>query len=157
MGDGLARQEADTSVVAALGQVVTHFQSIFFPAEFACRACREVIRKGQENLCAESLEQRPPGIARQSRFERADALGGDDRNALRLPRETEELFIPGRLILSDRSKVMIFVTQKEDLSKVAIRIGFDSRNSIENGSLKVELHHDSEGLGESWVHGYREI
>lgn len=63
MRDGLAGQEADAGVVSALRQVVAHFESIFLPAEFACRPCGKVVRKGQEDLCAERLEKGPPGIA----------------------------------------------------------------------------------------------
>ena len=46
--------------------------------------CGEFVRKGEEDLCAEGLHEGTPGLAGQGRAQRADALRGNDGNALGL-------------------------------------------------------------------------
>lgn len=84
-------------------------------------------------------------------------MRGDNGDAPRLARKTKELFVPSRLILSDRGKVLIFIAKKEDLAEVTLGMGFNDGNPIEDGPLKIELHHHTEGLGQSWIHRYWEI
>ena len=56
----LSRQETDMGIVSGLGQVVANFELIFLPAKLAGNLCGKVIRKGQEDLCAEGLQKRAP-------------------------------------------------------------------------------------------------
>jgi len=72
--------------VASFGQVVANFQLVFLTAKLARNLCGKVIRKGQKYLRAEGLQKLCPGLTGQRRLQRADALRGDDRDALRLTR-----------------------------------------------------------------------
>src|SRR5260370_23126807 len=62
VGKRLACKHADTGVVSALGEVVTHLEAVLPSAEITCGASGEIVRKGEEYLCAEGLQQDPPGF-----------------------------------------------------------------------------------------------
>src|SRR5258708_1419522 len=78
---------ADAGALPRLRNRVARLEALGLPAQIRRHARAEVVRQRQEDLRPESLEERPPRLARERRAERADALGGDDRNALRLSRE----------------------------------------------------------------------
>ena len=68
--DGLAGEQADTRVVAALGKVVADLELVFPSAELACGAGREVVRERQEiSSCGRS----EPACARSLRAARISA------------------------------------------------------------------------------------
>ena len=91
MRHGLAGQQADLGIVPALGQVVAGLQSVFATAKLARRPGGEVIGKRQKDFRAKGLQQGAPRFPRQRGLERTDALRGDDRDALGLTGEAEEL------------------------------------------------------------------
>src|SRR6202040_3234419 len=89
MGNGLASQKADAGVVPALGKVVACFKLVLPAAEFAGCLGGEVVRERQEDLRTKGLKQGPPSLPRKGRFQRTDALRGDNRDAFGLPGEAE--------------------------------------------------------------------
>src|ERR1700680_2212055 len=103
----LSCEQAYTGVVPALGEVVTDLELVFASAQLAGGSGREIIRKCEEYLRAECLQKCTPCFTGQSRLKRTDALGSDDWNALRLSGEAKELFIAGRLALTDGCKMLI--------------------------------------------------
>src|SRR5271166_1298235 len=139
-------------VMSALGEVVADLEPVLPPAEIARGASGKVIRERQKYLCPEGLQEGAPGFTRQRGLERADALRRDDRNALGLSRETEELFIASRLTLPNGSEMMVFVTQEKHLPEIALRVSLNLRDAIEHGPLEVELHHYSQGFCQPGVH-----
>src|ERR1051326_1075693 len=139
--------------MAALRQVVAGLEFVFPPAEIAGGARREIVRKSEEYFCSERLQESAPGFAGQRRFERADALRGDDGNTPWLAGQTEELLIARRLALPDRRKMLVFVAEKKNLTEVGVSILLHLWNAIQNGTLEVELQHDAQGLGEARIHG----
>ena len=46
---------------------------------------------------------------------------------------------------------------KKTCRKYCSRICLDLRNAVQDGALEVELHHDTDGLGQSWVERHREV
>jgi hypothetical protein len=54
--------------------------------------------------------------------QRADALCGDDRDALRLARETEEFLISGRVAFANGCEVLVFVAKEENLPEILLRV-----------------------------------
>ena len=69
-----------------------------------------------------SVRQVSPGSAD---LQRADALRGDDRDALRLTREAEELFIARRLVLAHGGEVLVLIADEEHLAEILLGVGFD--------------------------------
>jgi hypothetical protein len=53
--------------------------------------------------------------------------------------------------------MVVFVTQKKHLPKILLWVGLDLRDTIQDGSLEVELHHHAEGLCQPRVHNCWEI
>jgi hypothetical protein len=157
VGNRLACEQTDAGIMATFRQVIADLQLILPPAELAGCFRREIIGKSEENLGAKRLEKRAPALARHGGFQRADALCGDDRDALRLSGEAEKLLVSSRFVLANGDEVLVFVTKEQGLAEVLIRMRFDHRDAIENGALKIELHHDAEGSGKARVHGNREV
>src|SRR5579863_759868 len=157
VGNRLAREQADAGIVAAFRKVVADLELILASAELAGRPCREVVGKGEEDLGAKGLEKRAPAVAWHGGLERTDALRGNNRDALRLAGQTEELFVSGRFVLANGDEVLVFVAKEQGLAEVLIWMRFDRRDAIENGALKIELHHHAQGSGKSRVHGHRKV
>src|SRR6266851_4873648 len=141
----------------AFGNVVVDLPLVLPPAEFAGDFGGEVIGQGEKDLGAEGLKQSAPAFAGQGRAQRADALGGDDGDALGLTGQGEELLVAARVVFADGGKVLILVADEEDLSEVLLGVGLDLWDAVQDGALEVELHHDADGFGQSWVEGYREV
>ena len=59
--------------------------------------------------------------------------------------------------LADGGKVLVFVAEKDDLAEVPIGVGLNCRYPVQDSTLKIELHHDADGLGKAGVHRDREI
>jgi len=74
-----------------------------------------------------------------------------------LPRETEELFVPGRVTFSDGGEVLVFMAEKQDLAKVPVFFRLNLRDAIQYRSFEIQFHHDADSLGQSGVHAYGEI
>src|SRR5882762_5785014 len=157
MRNGLPGQKADAGIVPAFRKAVADLELIFAPAEFARDLRGEVIGECEEYFCTERLEQCAPRFPGHRGLERADALRGDDRDALRLAREAEKLFVACGLILADRHKVLVFVTEKNSLPEMEFREGLNVRDAVQERALKIELHHDPQGPGEARVQRHREI
>src|SRR6267142_2625167 len=87
----LSCQQAYTGVVPTLGEVVTDLELVFASAQLTGGSGREIIRECEKYLRAESLQECAPSFTGESGLERADALSGDNWNALRLAGEAEEL------------------------------------------------------------------
>src|SRR5208283_3679041 len=138
--------------MSALREVVADLEPVLPPAEIARGASGKVIRERQKYLCPEGLQKGAPGFTRQRGLERADALRRDDRNALRLSRETEELFVACRLTLPHGSEMMVFIAEEKHLPEIALWLCLNLRDAIQNGPLEVELHHDSQGFCQPGVH-----
>src|SRR3954471_23128377 len=86
-GPGCGRassQQADSRVLPRFGDAVARLEALGFATEIRGDERTKVVRERQEDFCAQALEQRAPGFTRQHASERADALRGDDRNALGL-------------------------------------------------------------------------
>src|SRR5438876_10628127 len=98
--------------MATFREVVAGLQFVLAPAQFTGDSRGEVIGKRQKDLGAKCLEKSSPGFPRQRGLEGTDALGRDDRDTFGLPGQAEELFIAGRLTLTDRGEVLILVTEK---------------------------------------------
>src|SRR5690606_17617252 len=111
-------EEADAGVLAVLGDAVLLFQLLVLATQFAGDAHGKVVGEREEELGAKRLEQRAPGVAGQGGAERADALRGDDRDAARLARETEELLVAAGVAFSDGGEGMILVAQEHHLAPV---------------------------------------
>src|ERR1700722_7593701 len=105
-------EQAYASVVPTLREVVTDLQLVFAPAQLARCSGREIIRECEEYLRAESLQECAPSFTGESGFKRTDALGSDNWNTFRLAGEAKELFIAGRLALTDGCKMLVLVTHK---------------------------------------------
>jgi hypothetical protein len=103
------------------------------------------------------LQQGAPRFPRQRGLEGTDALRGDDRDALGLPRQAEELFIAGRLTLTDRGEVLVFIAEKQNLPEVALGILFHHGHAVEHGPLEVEFHHHPNRFGQTGIHANRKI
>ena len=114
--------------MAAFREVVADFELVFPPAKLACGARGEVIRKREENLGAEGLQERAPGIAWQGGLERTDALRGDDRDALRLARETEEFLVSRGIVFAYGCEVLVLIAEEENLPEMPLRVRFDFGN-----------------------------
>ena len=56
-------------------------------------------------------------------------MGRDDRYALGLARQTEELFIPGGFALPDRGEVLVFVAEEKDLAEMLFRALMDGNDA----------------------------
>src|SRR5258707_5926636 len=143
--------------MTAFGQAVADFELVLASAEMARRARGEVIRQREENLGAEGLEKGTPAFARQRGSQRADALGGDDGDAFRLARQAEEFLVAGGIAFANGCKVLVFVAKEENLPEILLGVSLDFRNAIEDGALKIELHHHPESLRQSGVHADGEI
>src|SRR5260370_39458644 len=139
-------------IMSAFGEVVAGLEPVLARAERTCGLRGEVIRQGEKHFGSEGLEQCAPGLTRQRGFERADTLGRDDRYALGLTRQTEELFIAGGFALPDRGEVLVLVAEEKDLAEILFRVGFDLRDAIQDSTLEIELHHYAQGLGKPRVH-----
>src|SRR6266849_1521115 len=61
----LACKQAHTRVVAALRKVVAHFESILSAAKITRSASGEIVGKGEEYFCPESLQKSSPCVTRQ--------------------------------------------------------------------------------------------
>src|SRR6267154_2333672 len=152
MGHGPPCKQADVRIITALRKVVAGLEAVFAPAKRTSGFRGEVIRQREKHFGSEGLEQGPPRLTRQCGFERADTLGRDDRYALGLARQTEELFIAGGFALPDRGEVLVLVAEEKDLAEILFRVGFDLRDAIQDSTLEIELHHYAQGLGKSRVH-----
>src|SRR5215469_2851035 len=130
MGNRLACQQADMGIVTTLGEVIAGFKPILAPTEGTRTLRGEVVRQREKHFGSEGLQQRAPAFTRQCGFEGTDALRGDDWDALGLARQTEELFVPSRLALPDRSEMLVFVAEKEDLAEMLFGVGFDLRDAV---------------------------
>jgi len=53
--------------------------------------------------------------------------------------------------------VLILIAKEQNLTEVAVGIGFDVRDAVQHGALKIELDHDADGLGEPGIHADWEI
>src|ERR1700684_3121731 len=95
----------------------------------------------ENDLGAEGLEQRAPAFSGERGSQRADALRGDDGDALRLSGETEEFLVASGIALTDGGKVLVFVAEEENLAEILLGMRLDFRNAVEHGALKLELHH----------------
>src|ERR1700686_675607 len=84
-------EQAYTGVVPTLREVVTDLKLVFASAQLAGGSGREIIRECEEYLRAKSLQECAPSFTGESGLERTYALGSDNRDALRLAGETEEL------------------------------------------------------------------
>ena len=157
MGQRIPGEQTDAGIMAAFRQVVADFEPVFAPAQVTRSPGRKVVGKSEKDFGPEGLEQCPPAVSRQGGSERTDALRGDDRNALRLPGKTEELFIACRVALAHGREVLILVAQKQDLTEVLLGICFNLRHAIEDGAFEVELHHYADGFREARVHSDGEI
>src|SRR5439155_18023092 len=93
-----------------------------------------------------------PTITGHRGFERAYALRGDDRYALGLAREAEEFLIADRVVLANRSEVLILVAEKQDLAEMAFGMSLHRGNAIEHRTLEVELHHHAQSFRKSCIH-----
>ena len=82
--DSLAGEKTDLRVVAALGNVIADLELVFLAAKLTCRFGGVVVRCCKEDLGAEGLHEGAPAFAWERRSQRADALRGDDGNALRV-------------------------------------------------------------------------
>ena len=82
---------------------------------------------------------------------------GDNRDALWLSGEAEKLLVSGRFVLANGDEVLVFVTKEQGLAEVLLWMRFDHRDAIDNGSLKIKLHHHAQGSGEPRIHGYWEV
>src|SRR5580704_18367854 len=89
----LSCEQAYTGVVPTLGEVVTYLELVFASAQLAGSSGREIIRECEEYLRAKSLQECAPSVTGESGLERTYALGSDNRDALRLAGETEELLV----------------------------------------------------------------
>src|SRR6185369_5173801 len=127
--------------MAAFRQVIADLQAVFPAAELACGPCGKVVGETKKNLRPERLEEGPPAVARKRGTQRADTLGRDDRNALGLPREAEKFFVSGRIAFADRSEMLVFVAEKENLAKIPVFVRFNLWDAIQDGALEIELHH----------------
>ena len=78
-----------THVGAGLDHFRLRHQPLVLPTEITRDPRAEVITEGEEYFRAKGLQQGPPALARQCRLERTQALRGDNRDALALPRQTE--------------------------------------------------------------------
>src|ERR1700730_12000261 len=105
-------EQAYAGVVPTLGEVVTDLELVFASAQLAGGSGREIIRECEEYLRAESLQECAPSFTRQSRLERADALSGDNWNALRLPGETEELLVARWLAFTNGGEMLVLVAHE---------------------------------------------
>lgn len=76
------------------------------------------------------------------------ALRRDDRNALGLSGEIEELSVAGRIAFSDRREVLVFIAEEEDMSKILVFFRFDLRDAVQHRAFKIALHHHADGLGQ---------
>ena len=157
VGEGLAGEPTDLGVVPAFGQTVADFELVLASAEIARCPRGEIIGQREKDLGAEGLEKGAPAFAGQRGAQRADALRGDDRDALRLARETEEFLVAGRVAFAHGGEVLVFVAEEENLPEILLGVRLDFRNAIEHGALKIELHHDAQSLRESGVHADGEI
>jgi hypothetical protein len=70
-----------------------------------------------------------PAFAGQRQAQRADALGCNDRNALRLARETEEFLVSGRVAFAYGCEVLVFVAEEENLPEILFGVRLDFRNN----------------------------
>src|SRR5262249_55261658 len=141
----------------ALGQAVADFKLVLASTEIARCSGGEIIGEREKDLGAEGLEKGAPAFTGQRGAQRADALRGNDRDALRLARETEEFLGSGRVALAHGGEVLVFVAEEENLPETLLRVRLHFRNTIEHGALKIELHHDAQSFRESGVHADGEI
>ena len=100
------------------------------------------------NVC----KKRPPRVARQRGFQRADALCGHDGNALRLAREAEELLVASGSFSPTVAKCWYSSHRNSTCRKCLVWVCLHIRDAIENGPFEVELHHDAQGTGKTGIH-----
>ena len=92
-------------------------QAVASAAQFGRGARGELVAGGQEDLGAEALEQRAPGlVAWQRRPQGADALRRDDRNQPRLAGQRERALVAGRVGLADRGERVVLVADEEQVA-----------------------------------------
>ncbi len=132
-------------------------QMLFLAAEVACHLRAEVVREGKEDLGAERLKQRAPGLAGQRGPHRADALGRHDRDAPGLTRQVEELLVARGIVFADGGKLVVFVAEKQHLPEVLLRMALDHRDAIQDGPLEVELHEGPDRPGQAGIAGYGKV
>ena len=101
--------------------------------------------------------QGAPALAWECRSQRADALRGDDGNALWLARQAKELFIADRLVFTDRGEVLVFIAEEQDLAEVVVLVCLDGWDAVQDGAFEIELQHHAKGFGETGVHADGEI
>jgi hypothetical protein len=68
-----------------------------------------------------------------------------------------DLFIARRIAFTHGSEVLIFVAEEENLAEVLLGICLDLGHPIQNGALKIELHHHADRFGGAGVHADRKI
>src|SRR5579872_879262 len=112
MRQRLSCEQAYMGVVPTLGEVVTDLELVFASAQLTGGSGREIIRECEEYLRAESLQECAPSVTGQSGLERTDALGSDNRDALRLSREAEELLVARWLAFTNGGKMLVFITHE---------------------------------------------
>jgi hypothetical protein len=123
----------------AFGQRVLRFE-IPSPTEIRGSARRELVAGGEQQFRPEALHEGPPRlVAMQRRPQRADALGGDDRDQARLSGEGEGAFIATRIRLTDRGKRVILVADKQEVASHARRLRGHLRNPLQHRALEVQL------------------
>ena len=78
-------------------------------------------------------------------IQRVESIGQNASSTVErfLAGEGEEFLIAGWIVLPDCGKVLIFVAKKEHLTEVGVGMSFNLRDTMQNGALKVQLHHHS--------------
>lgn len=64
---------------------------------------------------------------------------------------------PLGVVLPRRSEFLVLVADEEHLAVVFGRVGFDLGDSIQDGALEIELHHDADSLGQTGIKRHREV
>src|SRR6267154_3762680 len=62
-----------------------------------------------------------------------------------------------RFALANRGEMLELIAEEEYLAEMPFWMGFDLGDAIQHRPLEIELHHDTKGLRQSRVHGYRKI
>jgi len=122
IGEGLAGEPTDLGVVPAFRQAVADLELVFASTEIARRPREKSSDNERKILVRKVWRSVRQLFAGQRGSQRADALGGDNRDALRLAREAEEFLVAGRIAFAHGREVLVFVAKEENLPEILLRV-----------------------------------
>src|SRR5215207_9322005 len=131
-------EKRDVCVFAGLRHAVVRLEPIAPAAQLRRVPGGELVAGRQEELRAEALQQGPPAlISWQCGTQRADALGGNDRNQARLSGQGERAFVTSRIHFTHSGERVVLVADKQQVTPGACGVGRDLRNALKYRALEI--------------------